>query len=1539
MNSKNTSPKKSIGVIFLKDGIERILKDVKEEETGWIIKRSDHDHAQLKKACECTLEELNSADGHLAEASSSFEADRHFFALELACQSKSPKVVASSLACIQKLIAHGHLTGNGVDTSNPERKLIDRIAQSICSTTIAHESNEKVTVNSSQAILEMVVSNKCKIHGESLILAVRTCFSIFLSSPPLKNGIKSAAARSAEFTLKMGVNSLFERSKECKTQEKDDGEIVKEVVEILVTETEKVIETDRAGVHRTIVSKSEETEEVFCNIYQEDVFLIFQELCILSQIEENETTNEQQLRFKLMILGILEEVFRNHFTVIQSSPPCITVLKRILCIALTQNATLNPNTQVFEKSCDLFVELLDKFKAHLKPSIEVFFKDIILPILVLDAYSFDQKRIVMKTIEKILTNPQSVVDMYVNYDLGLTSGNLFKLIVEEISKTTILTGNDYTPHAQKIRERDMRLLGLGCLSNILQCLVDWWQVCEMQKMTSDIEEDLNNHQQNEKSELQKFEAVKQQKNLLEQGIQIFSDKPKKGLKFLQDNGFVGVTADEVAEFMMKEERLDKTQVGDYLGDPDQFNTAVMNAYIDSLDFSSIGILAALRSFLEKFRLPGEAQKIDRLMLKFASRYLDCNPDQDTFANADAAYVLAFSIILLTTDLHNKTIKNKITKEGYISMNRGINDGGNIPEELLLSIFDDISKNEIKMKAGATALLRSRVTPGQGALATDEERRKMAAVEMQAMSQTARALMESASDTDSHFTPAQHQHHVRPMFEMCWAPCLVAFSMGFQLSDDEEEWTICLRGLRLGVKAACFLQDRSEKETGEKLSDEKNKKKEAFIKALTGFTLLTHKSALGEMKKKNVEAINTLLFIGNEDGEYLEESWIDVMRCISYLELVQMIGTGVNSNLSHEEDSSLQYVMKATGDTMDEETLEVLRESLGESFSQGVGVAIDRIFDGSSRLSAEAIVHFVNALCEVSREELSHPDSPRMFLLGKVVDVAFYNMNRIRFEWGKIWTVIGEHFNAAGCNTNESVAFFSIDALRQLSIKFLEKGELPNFRFQKEFLRPFEVIMLHSENNQVRNLVVQCCTYLVKAHSSCLRSGWQNIFSVLTISSGDSSMEIVKNAFQTAAYVIEHRFKHDFAAILESFQDVLKCLDEYACNPNLPGKNTEAIRLIGLCAGFVAENSHQIDEDVHRDSHFFKGLSSDQHIWLRGWLPIFLKLSSIINESRSDVRKQCLKVMFEVMDQHGANFKPEWWKDLFDIIFKIFDPTKIEIHDKDKQEWISTTCNHAMPRVMDTFTNHYAQLSTDLLPRIYKQFLDFIQQRNQQLALCAISCFEWLVSRNGERFTESMWGWTIELIENLFAIFPSSESEYPFFSAIRYELVDSISRFVLGGNKSVSDENTKNEGLFIQISPESLLSVCDVLSKSYEFAKELKRNGENVIKLETRSLSTILSVVVRLLYDQRAESITEEVSKRVLDVVALSFEGYGAAGSNQNAYEDVVCELLSECNKLPDEMLSNLGTDFPSKLCDLVKTVDGQRMRDLLSELLRRFTCR
>lgn len=42
----------------------------------------------------------------------------------------------------------------------------------------------------------------------------------------------------------------------------------------------------------------------------------------------------------------------------------------------------------------------------------------------------------------------------------------------------------------------------------------------------------------------------------------------------------------------------------------------------------------------------------------------------------------------------------------------------------------------------------------------------------------------------------------------------------------------------------------------------------------------------------------------------------------------------------------------------------MKESIGETSSQSVVVAVDRIFTGSTRLDGDAIVDFVHALCQV-----------------------------------------------------------------------------------------------------------------------------------------------------------------------------------------------------------------------------------------------------------------------------------------------------------------------------------------------------------------------------------------------------------------------------------------------------------------------------------------------------------------------------------------------------------------------------------------------
>lgn len=53
--------------------------------------------------------------------------------------------------------------------------------------------------------------------------------------------------------------------------------------------------------------------------------------------------------------------------------------------------------------------------------------------------------------------------------------------------------------------------------------------------------------------------------------------------------------------------------------------------------------------------------------------------------------------------------------------------------------------------------------------------------------------------------------------------------------------------------------------------------------------------------------------------------------------------------------------------------------------------------------------FVRALTAVSYDELRDARAPRVFSLTKIVEVAHFNMTRIRLVWSRIWAVLSEYF--------------------------------------------------------------------------------------------------------------------------------------------------------------------------------------------------------------------------------------------------------------------------------------------------------------------------------------------------------------------------------------------------------------------------------------------------------------------------------------------------------------------------------------------------
>jgi hypothetical protein len=110
-----------------------------------------------------------------------------------------------------------------------------------------------------------------------------------------------------------------------------------------------------------------------------------------------------------------------------------------------------------------------------------------------------------------------------------------------------------------------------------------------------------------------------------------------------------------------------------------------------------------------FRLPGEAQQIDRLISTFARCYWEDNAGDLTkcpIKDEDTIFVLSFAIIMLNTDLHKshhvtkgkkKGQIKKMSRDEFINNLRGVNKGDEIDREYLSNIYDGIEANAIVLE--------------------------------------------------------------------------------------------------------------------------------------------------------------------------------------------------------------------------------------------------------------------------------------------------------------------------------------------------------------------------------------------------------------------------------------------------------------------------------------------------------------------------------------------------------------------------------------------------------------------------------------------------------------------------------------------------------------------------------------------------------------------------------------------------------------------------------------------------------------------------
>jgi Sec7-like guanine-nucleotide exchange factor len=210
-------------------------------------------------------------------------------------------------------------------------------------------------------------------------------------------------------------------------------------------------------------------------------------------------------------------------------------------------------------------------------------------------------------------------------------------------------------------------------------------------------------------------AVHQEaEDFLKQAIKVFSDTGslKKSIKFLVAKNFMSDNPQEIASFLrVYKNSFDPSAIGEYLGEggvtpyEEVYWSQIRFRYTRAISFVELEVEPALRLYLTGcgFRLPGEAQKINRFVEVFVKAFWQDN--QGTvycpFRHPDTVHLLSYAAILLNTDLHrantdNKKQSKKMTKEQFQNNLKGTDQGHNIDIEYLSRIYENIKALPIEL---------------------------------------------------------------------------------------------------------------------------------------------------------------------------------------------------------------------------------------------------------------------------------------------------------------------------------------------------------------------------------------------------------------------------------------------------------------------------------------------------------------------------------------------------------------------------------------------------------------------------------------------------------------------------------------------------------------------------------------------------------------------------------------------------------------------------------------------------------------------------
>ncbi|KAK9505516.1 hypothetical protein O3M35_009555 [Rhynocoris fuscipes] len=726
-------------------------------------------------------------------------------------------------------------------------------------------------------------------------------------------------------------------------------------------------------------------------------------------------------------------------------PSLMVIIKDDVCknlFALLHSERLAVFSAVLQASFLLFESL----RTHLKFQLEYYLSRL-TEIIVSDSakVSYEHREIALESLVQMWRIPGLVTELYLNYDCALYCPNLYEELTNLLSKNAFPVTGVYNTH----------LLSLDALLTVIDSIESHCNsriLNERHRSVKGTPDPPFEHPSNyilrtgNRQKLsvnipshEQLMAVKRKKKLLATGTEHFNSKPKKGIQFLQEHNLMSNPVDphEVVNFLRENPHLDKKMIGEYISN--RANLSVLDAFVKSFDFTDMRIDEALRLYLETFRLPGESPLISLVMEHFAEHWHKCNGEP--FADADAAFTLAYAVIMLNVDQHNHNAKkqnNPMSAEDFKRNLKSVNGGQDFDEEMLDDIYNSIKNDEIVMPAEQTGAVKENYLW--------------------------KVLLRRGNSKDGIYIHSANGLLDHDLFSLIWGPTVTALSSLFDKTNDPAIYQKAISGFRKCAMISAHYGMSNDFDN--------------LIVSLCKFTMLHHPIespdnltiTFGASPKARLAA-KTVFNLAHRHGDIIRNSWRNILDCIlqlyrckllpkvlveaeDFIELsgkISLVREDIQLNPKTETGilSSLYLYMTLGAETNtqkgpsaeDQEAIRISQNCIRECH-------LEQLITESKFLRLDSLQFFIKALVSASYGPEGHvslgssfSEDTAVFFLELLLKVVIQNRDRI----GTMWNTVRVHIytllmGAAACDHHFLVER-SVVGLLRLAIRLMHREDM------------------------------------------------------------------------------------------------------------------------------------------------------------------------------------------------------------------------------------------------------------------------------------------------------------------------------------------------------------------------------------------------------------------------------------------------------------------------------------------------------------------